>query len=242
MVASGDWITPRLNGFKYFEKPPLQYWATAALFSLLGEKDWVARVWTALIGFAGIALVLVTANRLFGPPLGLYAAAVLATSPLYVLLGQVNTLDMSVAFFLAAAMFAFAGGHMLVFWAACALAVLSKGLIGIVLPGAALFLYMLAKRDWSLIRRVRPIAGGALFLAITAPWFIAVSAANAEFAHFFFVQEHFQRFTTQMHQRVHPWWYFVPVLAAGFAPWLAPLGRSALVRLRQRGGAALLFW
>ena len=51
MVASGDWITPRLNGFKYFEKPPLQYWATAAFFSLLGEKDWVARLWTALIGF-----------------------------------------------------------------------------------------------------------------------------------------------------------------------------------------------
>ena len=68
MVASGDWITPRLNGFKYFEKPPLQYWATAAFFSFIGEKDWVARLWTALIGFAGVALVLYAGNRLFGPP------------------------------------------------------------------------------------------------------------------------------------------------------------------------------
>jgi 4-amino-4-deoxy-L-arabinose transferase-like glycosyltransferase len=242
MVASGDWITPRLNGFKYFEKPPLQYWATAALFELLGEHDWVARLWTALIGFAGIAMVLVAAKRLFGAPFGLYAAALLAGSPLYVLLGQVNTLDMSVTFFLAAAMFAFALGHMFLFWAACALAVLSKGLIGVVLPGAALFLYMLAKRDWSLIRRIRPIAGGALFLAITAPWFIAVSAANAEFAHFFFVQEHFQRFTTQMHQRVHPGWYFMPVLIAGMAPWLVPLGHAAVRALRARTDAELLLW
>ena len=242
MVASGDWITPRLNGFKYFEKPPLQYWTTAALFELLGERDWVARLWTALIGFAGVLVALHAGNRLFGPPVGLYAAAVLAASPLYVLLGQVNTLDMSVAFFLSAAIFAFALGHLLVFWAACALAVLSKGLIGIVLPGGALFLYMLVKRDWGLVRRMRLVPGVALFLLVAAPWFIGVSAANAEFAHFFFVQEHFQRFTTQMHQRVHPAWYFIPVLAAGMAPWLVPLGHAAARALRRRTDTELLLW
>jgi 4-amino-4-deoxy-L-arabinose transferase-like glycosyltransferase len=242
MVASGDWITPRLNGFKYFEKPPLQYWATAAFFHLFGEHDWVARLWTALLGFAGIAMVLYAGNRLFGPPIGYYAAALLAGSPLYVLLGQVNTLDMSVAFFLSAAIFAFALGHMLVFWAACALAVLSKGLIGIVLPLAAVALYLLVRRDWSLVRRMRPLAGMALFLVIAAPWFIAVSAANAEFAHFFFVQEHFQRFTTEMHQRAHPAWYFIPVLAAGMAPGLVPLGHAAVRAFRERSDAALLLW
>ena len=242
MVASGDWVTPRLNGFKYFEKPPLQYWASAALFEVFGDHDWVARLWTALIGFAGIGMVLYAGNRLFGPPVGIYAAAVLAASPLYVLLGQVNTLDMSVAFFLSAAIFAFASGQMLLFWAACALAVLSKGLIGIVLPGGALFLYMLARRDWGLIRRVRLVPGIALFLLITAPWFIAVSAANAEFAHFFFVQEHFQRFTTQMHQRVHPAWYFIAVLAAGMAPWLVPLSHAAVRALRRRTDTELLLW
>ena len=242
MVASGDWITPRLNGFKYFEKPPLQYWTTAALLTVLGEHDWVARLWTALIGFAGVAMALYAGNRLFGPPVGIYCAAMVAASPLYVLLGQVNTLDMSVAFFLSAAIFAFALGHMLVFWAACALAVLSKGLIGIVLPGGALFLYMLVKRDWSLVRRVRLVPGLALFLAISAPWFIAVSVANAEFAHFFFVQEHFQRFTTQMHQRVHPAWYFIPVLAAGMAPWLVPLGHAAVRAFKRRTDAEVLLW
>src|SRR5207237_10855192 len=100
----------------------------------------------------------------------------------YVLLGQVNTLDMSVTFFLSAAVVAFLLRRMLWFWAACAAAVLSKGLIGIVLPGVALVLYLLVKRDWSLVRRMRPLAGALAFLLIAAPWFILVSAANPEFA------------------------------------------------------------
>src|SRR5690242_4689399 len=154
MVASGDWLTPRLNGFKYFEKPPLQYWTTAALFEMLGERDWVARLSTALFGFAGIALTFFAANRLFGPPTGAYAAAILAGSPLYVVLGQVNTLDMCVTFFLSGAIFALATRRMLWFWAACALAVLSKGLIGIVLPAGAAALYIVLRRDWEFVTRM----------------------------------------------------------------------------------------
>jgi 4-amino-4-deoxy-L-arabinose transferase-like glycosyltransferase len=223
MVASGDWITPRLNGFKYFEKPPLQYWTTAFFFKVLGEKDWVSRLWTALTGFAGILLVIRAGNRLFAPPAGWFAAAVLAGSPLYVLLGQLNTLDMGLTFFLTAAMLALAGGRMLVFWAACAAAVLSKGLIGIVLPLGAMALYVLVKRDWQLLSKLQILRGGALFLAITAPWFVAVSLANPEFARFFFIHEHFERFTTQVHQRYGPPWYFLPILAAGMAPWLLPV-------------------
>src|ERR1700716_1155232 len=74
MVASGDWLTPRLNGFKYFEKPALQYWATAIAFTLLGENEWAARLWPGLLGFLGAVLVFFTGNRLFGPPAGLYGA------------------------------------------------------------------------------------------------------------------------------------------------------------------------
>src|SRR5438270_3792861 len=177
MVASGDWLTPRLNGFKYFEKPPLQYWATAAFFSVFGEKDWVARLWTALTGFAGLALVFFAGRKLFSAEAGVLGAAVLAGSPLYVLLGQVNTLDMSLAFFRSAAVFAFAMERWAFFWAACALAVLSKGLIGIVLPLGTVALYVLLKRDFALLKRMKVLGGAALFLLIAAPWFLAVSAA-----------------------------------------------------------------
>jgi 4-amino-4-deoxy-L-arabinose transferase-like glycosyltransferase len=223
MVASGDWITPRLNGFKYFEKPPLQYWATAFFYKTLGIKDWTSRLWSALLGFAGILLVLNAGNRLYGPPAGAFAAAVLAGSLAYVAGAQINTLDMGLTFFLSGAVFALALGYPILFWACCALAVLSKGLVGIVLPLGALGLYILLKRDWRLILDIRPIIGPLVFLLIAAPWFVAVSLRNPEFAHFFFIQEHFQRFTTDVHQRTAPPWYFLAVIALGFLPLLSPV-------------------
>ena len=244
MVQTGDWVTPRLNGFKYFEKPPLQYWASAAAFKVFGTNDWAARLWTGLMALAGVAVTFTAGTRLFGAPAGALGAALLAASPLYLLCGQFNTLDMGVSVFLAAAIFSFAiaqhegqrhrRGWMLAGWALCALAVLSKGLIGIVLPAACVALYILLRREWKLLARLELVRGGALFLAIVAPWFVAVSLSNTEFAHFFFVQEHWQRYTTGMHQRSQPGWYFVPVLALGIVPWVLP----TLPALRASLGAA----
>ncbi len=235
MVASGDWITPRLNDIKYFEKPALQYWATAAAYTLFGEHQWTARLWSALTGFLGVLMVFFTGRRLFGAEAGWYAALVLGSSLLWVLVGHVNTLDMGVSFFLAAAVCAFLLAQhdaadtrarsrwMLAAWAALALALLSKGLIGLVLPGAALFLYILIERDWRLAGRLRLVAGIALLLALTLPWFVAVSRANPEFFHFFFIHEHFERFLTKQHGRYEPPYYFIPVLLAGMLPWTVTL-------------------
>ena len=252
MVASGDWLTPRLNGYKYFEKPPLQYWTTAAAYTLFGVSDWAARLWTGLAALAGVWMAFAAGNRLFGPPAGAFAGAILASSPLYVLLGQVNTLDMSVTLFLSAAVFAFSLAQragiepeveakarrrwMLAFWAACAGAVLSKGLIGLVLPAGAVALYVLVRRDWGLLRRLEVVRGGLLFFVLTAPWFVAVSLANPEFAHFFFVQEHWLRFTTRMHHRSEPAWFFLPVLAVGAWPWLLAIVAGWIASLRPPAG------
>ncbi len=238
MIASGDWLTPRLNGYRYFEKPPLQYWATATAYKAFGVGEWTTRLWPALTGFAGVLLVFFAGRRIFGPEAGLYAAAALAGSLLYVVMGHFATLDMGVSVFLSLAVFAFllaqldATGPparrywMLAAWAAAALAVLSKGLIGIVLPTAAVAAYVLWQRDWGLLRRLHVVAGLSVFLLIAAPWFVAVSLANPEFARFFFVHEHFERFFTQVHERHQPAWYFLLVLAVGITPWWASLGAA----------------
>lgn len=232
MVASGNWLTPRLNDLKYFEKPALQYWATAAAYELFGEHHWTARLWGALTGFLGIAITYVAGRRLWGANAGLYAAAVLASSLLYVLIGHINTLDMGVSFFMGLSMAGFLlaqrpGANadenkwwMHVVWAGLAFSVLSKGLIGLVLPGAVLVLYTLIQRDWALWKRLHMVSGLALFLLICAPWFIAVSIANPEFFHFFFIHEHFERFLTKVHRRYQPWWAFVPILLLGILPWI----------------------
>jgi 4-amino-4-deoxy-L-arabinose transferase-like glycosyltransferase len=225
MAVSGDWVTPRLNGLKYFEKPPLQYWATAAAYDAFGENEWTARLWTGLTGFLGILLAGFTARRLFGPTAGLYAAATLASSLLYLAMGHFSSLDMGLAFFLEVAVCGFLLAQegkrhwMLLAWAGLALAVLSKGIVALVLTGGTLVLYSLLSRDWSPWRRFDVLRGLPLFLLIAAPWFIAVSNANPEFARFFFIHEHFERFLTTVHHRVAPAWYFVPILLLGVLPW-----------------------
>src|ERR1700740_3134983 len=83
MVATGDWVTPRLNDLKYFEKPPLQYWATAAAYELFGFSEWSARIWPALTGFLGIVMTFWVGRRLFSQRAAVYAALVLVASPYY---------------------------------------------------------------------------------------------------------------------------------------------------------------
>ena len=252
MVASGDWLTPHLNGLKYFEKPALQYWATATAFKLFGEHHWTARLWSALTGFLGILLIYFTGRKLFGPEAGLYAALVLGSSLLYVLIGHLNTLDMGVTFFMTLGMCGLllaqrngatareTRNWMWVAAAAMGLAVLSKGLIGLVLPGAVLVIYMLVQRDFSLLRRLHLISGLLIFLAVCAPWFIAVSLTNPEFFNFFFIHEHFERFLTKGHGRYQPWYYFVPILLLGVLPWLGVIF-DALIRAWKQGEVAARF-
>ena len=230
MAVSGDWVTPRLNDLKYFEKPPLQYWVTAAAYTVFGEHQWTSRLWSALTGFAGIFLVWFAGARLFGRKEGMYAALLLGSSMLYVLIGHINTLDMGVTFFITLGIVGLLLGQqetdrskqrnwMLVAWAGMALAVLSKGLMGIVLPGAALFIYCAVQRDFSVLKRMYWLPGLAVFLLIAAPWFYLVMKANPEFFGRFFIYEHYTRFTTKELDRYEPWHYFIPVLLAGIVPW-----------------------
>ncbi len=237
MFNSGDWVTPRLNGFKYFEKPPLQYWITAATYALFGADEWTARLWPALTGFLGIAIVALTGKRLAPAASVFVPVAVLCSSWGYFVGGQVLTLDMGLSFFLTAALCAFVLSQqpdavpgtqrrwMLGCWAAIGLGVLSKGLVAIVLPSLALAAYVLLQRDWRLVRRLELMRGIALLAVITVPWFLLVQARNPEFFHFFFIREHLERFALPNHHRTGPWWYFLPIVALAMLPWTALLPR-----------------
>ncbi len=239
MLVSGDWVTPRLDGLKYFEKPPLQYWATAAAYSLLGVSDGASRLWSAALAFLCLPMVYAWARALYGLKAGLVALAALAVSPYFEVVGHLNLLDAGFTCCLAATLFAFtlaqnaATGSpserrwMLATWAAAALAVLSKGIVVAVLAGSTLILYCLLERDWRPWRRLHLGTGVPLFLAVTAPWFVLVSLRNPAFPQFFFVHEHFARFLTTVHQRVEPWWYFLPVLLLGVLPWVGFIGGLA---------------
>jgi 4-amino-4-deoxy-L-arabinose transferase-like glycosyltransferase len=252
MVASGDWVTPHLNDFKYFEKPPLQYWATAVAYEVFGEHQWSSRLWTALTGFLGILLTGFVGMRLFGRTAGLYAALILGSSTLYVLMAHVNTLDMGVTFFITLGIFSLLLAQkeqaipirrnwMMLAWAAMALAVLSKGLMGLILPGAALFLYSVFNRDIAIWLRMHWISGLLAFFAVAAPWFVLVMQANPEFFQFFFIHEHFERFLTKVHARYQPWHYFVPILLFGMLPWTLLMFDAVLRTWRDTAAQARHF-
>ncbi len=238
MLASGDWVTPRFDGLKYFEKPPLQYWATAALYRIAGVSEWSARLWSVGLGFGCLALAFLWTRSLYGRSAGLAALTALAVSPYFLVVAHLNLLDAGFTFWLTAALFAFTRAQteapgapserrwMLAAWMAAALAVLSKGIVVGVLAGGTLLIYSLLERDVRPWRRLHLLPGLALFLAIAAPWFVVVSLRNPGFASFFFVHEHFARFLTTVHQRVEPWWFFLPLLLLGTLPWLVPLARA----------------
>ena len=244
MVASGDFVTPRLNGLKYFEKPPLQYWATAISFTLFGESELTARLYTALCGLGCVLLIAYTGKRVFDDETGMLAGLVMLSSIYFALLSEIVTLDMGLTFWMTLAVSALmisqhtydvSSGRrwMWLAWAAMAAAVLSKGLIGIVFPAAAVFLYCVIQRNFRLLWKLDWIVGPLVFLAVAAPWFVLVWQRNPEHPQFFFVHEHFERFLTTVHRREQPWWSFVAILLAGFLPWAVALIPACIRGWRQ---------
>ncbi len=235
MARSGDWVTPRLNGLIYFEKPPFQYWVGAIFFKLLGFNVFAARLWPALASFLTVLMVGLTASRLWGRDTGIRAVAVAASMTWIFLNGHFLTLDAGLTLFLTIALCAVLiaeyGGAagperrrwIWLAWAAMAGAVLSKGLVGLLIPGAVLFVASVWRRDFGLWRGMHWLSGLAIFLVLAAPWFVLVSMRNPSFAHFFFIHEHFERYLTTVHERTGAWWYFLPLFVLGMLPWTGRL-------------------
>jgi 4-amino-4-deoxy-L-arabinose transferase-like glycosyltransferase len=248
MVATGDWVTPRLNEVPYFEKPPLLYWTVAVCLRVFGPHEWSARLAPALFGLGGVLLTYAAARRLHGREAGLLAAIVLGTGFLYFVLSRLLILDMAVSVLMTATLFCFILGvrepvpgvaaagsppagmrrRWLFYglYASAALATLTKGLIGFLLTGAVMFLWLLIFNQWKRLRPLYLPTGVLLFLAIAAPWHFLVGQRNAGWTDFYFVNQHWARFTTTEHGRFEPWWYFIPIVLLGVFPWMGFLWGS----------------
>jgi 4-amino-4-deoxy-L-arabinose transferase-like glycosyltransferase len=241
MLQSGEFIVPHLDYVQYFEKPPLQYWLTAASFKLLGESEFAARLCTGLAGYFTLLTLYVLARRISGAAAAKRTVLLTLASPLFMLLGQQLTLDMLLCFLLTAAFACFALAQieraspsrcrlwMMGCWTAMALAVLTKGLIGVLIPAASLAGYVLWQRDWKALRTLNLRWGIPAFGLITVPWFFLMARAVPDFLHFFFIREHFQRFLTPVEHRSEAWWFFIPVLLIGTLSWTA-IAVTAVIR------------
>ncbi len=229
MLEKMDFITPHLNYVKYFEKPPLLYWLNALSISLFGQNEFAVRFPSALAGLLGILLTYHIGRKIFGRREGLFSALVLGTSVGFLAQARMNIIDMTLTLCMTASHGCFLiavqdeekrkGLYYHLFYLFSALAILAKGLIGLVFPVAIIFLFVVFTRQWRLFTEMRLKTGIPLFLIVSAPWFILVSVKNPEFPHFFFIHEHLERFLTKVHGRYQPPWFFIPVLLGCMFPW-----------------------
>lgn len=252
MVVSNDYVTPRLNGVKYFEKPPLFYWLQAASIKAFGIHEGAMRLWCVFFGILGCLATWFVGRRFYGPSVGMAACLVLATSPLYYALSRLIILDMAITAFVSLSLFSFLmavhtpAGFQRRLWAwgfygCSALGVLTKGLMALAIPGPVILIWVVWGGRWKDLWPAYIPSGAFLFFAIAAPWHILASLKNPEFAYKYFIVEHVLRYTTSLHMRTQPFWFFAPVLLLGLFPWVSLLwgavreGLQASFSKEQRG-------
>lgn len=227
MLSDGQWLTPTLFGLPYFHKPPLMYWIDIAAMHLLGPTPLALRA-APLLGawLMGLAMWIEARPR-FGPDGARQALAVLAVLPLFYLGGQYANHDMLVAGWISLAIvsarralapqqpsLAWLCGA----WAAMGLALLSKGLIGAVLPGLVVLPWLLWQRRWAALRFALHPLGLTVFAAIALPWLLVMQSHHPDFFDYFIVEQHFRRYTEARFNNVQPWWFFLAVLPLGTLP------------------------
>jgi 4-amino-4-deoxy-L-arabinose transferase-like glycosyltransferase len=241
MLQSGNLLVPHLNYVAYVEKPPLLYWLTTLSFRIFGVSEFAARLPVALSAIAGILATYFFALRAFGRRHALLAAAVLTTTPLYALMAQVLTTDMTLTALITIATFSLylhwleGGRWCWLAYVAMGLAVMTKGPVGAALPILSILIWLALKRELAgAIAKFRAVPGIILMILIAAPWFIAMTIREPGFANFYFVGEHIRRVFETDYSHSEAFYFYIPVLAIGLLPWslLVPFltWRAAAVR------------
>ena len=236
MLNSGHWLTPMLDGLPFFHKPPLFYWITAAAIGVFGHNDLVARAGSLVGAWLGAMALYLFLLRRGGAVAARWALVVLLLQPMYLLGAQYANLDMLVAglitaatVLLADAALAFEAGEP---WrgaqrwayAVAALGLLAKGLIGAVIPALVIVAWLLLRGRWRTLLALWSWSGLLLFIAVAAPWFLAMERLYPGYLHYFFVVQHFERFAAGGFNNVEPFWFYPAVLALFSLPWLPWLG------------------
>ena len=257
MVESGDWITPKLNYVKYFEKPIFSLWLTSLSFKFFGVSAASARLGTALCASLVVILVYFIGRRLWNSGAGFWSSLCLASSFMFIVMGQIVLVDMPLCLGVVVAILGALQlrdnqkcGHFL-FWGGSAIGFMTKGALGVGLPLLMVLCFGLVAREWGLIRQILKLRGILFFIVLCGPWFVLVSLHNPEFLPFFW-NEHWQRLFTNIHSRWQPPWFYLYVLPLGFLPWIIFLPWSisklwpGLKKLRtqtsQRSTLWVLLW
>jgi len=240
MIVTGDWLTPHLNGLRYFEKPIMGYWCNALSMLLFGQNAFAARFPSALaVGITALMIFLLVRRALSRESVALLAAFIFLSSLEIYGIGTFNVLDNVFSMFLTLTL--------VVFYSACqetqkrkrmgllalcgffsGLAFLTKGFLAFVIPTLIIIPFLIREARWKDLYRIPWIPFGAALLVVM-PWAVVIHLREPGFWHYFFWVEHVQRFMSHHPQHPESFWYFIPVLFIGALPW------SALVPAAVKG-------
>jgi len=244
MAETGDWVTPRLYGQPWFEKPPLYYWGAALSFKLFGVSEVAARLPSAIVALLATLAMAWLAWRIYGPDTARWVLLLLPTTVGMIGFSHAAAPDMLFAGMLTVAMAcAVAAVGLLpqkgeqastkflaltLFGVFLGLAVLAKGPAAIILSGGAVLLWaILAKRWRDAWRCFHPLA--IMSFCVTAlPWYIVCALRNPDFLRVFIVEHNFKRYLTPEFHHIQPFWFYVPVVLIAFVPWALILMWSAV--------------
>ncbi|BBB92576.1 MAG TPA: glycosyltransferase family 39 protein [Methylomusa anaerophila] len=236
MLQFQDFISPRIYGDFWYDKPPMYYWLVAAAFKIFGIGEFAARFPSALLAVSGAVLVYLSGRELFNERAGLLAALVLATSLEYFYLGNAAVTDMTLTFFLTAALLSFLHRKYYLLYGSAALAVVTKGPVGIFFCGVIIILYLVLTGKLTMMKRMKVVSGGVLFALIALPWYAAMySLHGMAFIDTFLGFHNVTRFLQPEHAAGAIWYYYTPVLILGFFPWSAFLVQAFFTGLKEKG-------
>jgi 4-amino-4-deoxy-L-arabinose transferase-like glycosyltransferase len=237
MAETGDWVTPRLYGRPWFEKPPLYYWGAALSFRLFGVSEAAARLPSAVSALLATLTLTWLALRFYGAETARWLLLLLPTTVGMMGFSHAAATDMPFAAMLTLAMVLAAVVlglpqdenspivprtpwlALILVGFSLGLAVLAKGPTGIILSGGALFFWALISRRWREALRIFHPAAMASFCLTALPWYILCARRNPEFFRVFIIEHNFKRYLTNEFQHIQPFWYFVPVVVVAIFPW-----------------------
>lgn len=235
MLESGDWVSPRIYGNFWYDKPAFFYWELIAAFSIFGINDFAARFFPVIFSLASLVMTYLFGRKLFGERAAFCGTIIMASSLEFLYLSKAIITDMSLFLFSNAVLVFFYIGYTenkrwmyYLCWAAGALATLTKGPVGLLMPGLIIVLFLCIRRDFREILRLKLITGLLLFFAIGGPWYYQMYTLHGmDFIDGFLGTHNVLRATVSEHPRDDVFWYYTAIFIAGFIPW-----SFSLVKLR----------
>ncbi len=227
MLASGDFVSPRIYGDFWYDKPAFFYWELIAAYKIFGISDFAARFFPALFGFFGLLMTYGFARKLYDAKTGFLSAAILGTSFEYWLISKTVITDLTLFVFFNAVLvsfyLAYSTKHKNLYYLCyffSGLAVLTKGPIGILLPGFIMTVFICIRRDFAEVKRMKPLLGFPLFALVGGSWYyVMYQLHGSAFTDTFLGVHNVLRATVSEHPQWDVWYYYTGIFFIGFFPW-----------------------